>query len=135
MTLYIGDTPEQLGSCLTADAMMIDGKVVTKADYLALVTQVGLLNAQMVKMQKRSTLYLQPDGESDHDFINYILGVLDGPEQRLAQSTPNQCLREIQAEAIETLIPKCTHSTDHGVKIITESMIKYRAERIRKGDK
>ena len=34
MSLVIGDTPEQLGSCLTADAVMIDGKIAEKTDYL-----------------------------------------------------------------------------------------------------
>ena len=56
-------------------------------------------------------------------------------DDSVLKSTPAQCLREIQAEAIESLIPKCIHSTDHGVKIMTESMIKYSANRIRQGAK
>lgn len=43
MAHVIGDTPQQLAVCATADAMMIDGKIVTKADYLALVAQVETL--------------------------------------------------------------------------------------------
>lgn len=38
MSLVIGDTPEQLGSCLTADAVMIDGKI--KAERDAALAQV-----------------------------------------------------------------------------------------------
>jgi len=32
--IVIGDTPAQIGQIEAADAMMIGGKVVTKADYL-----------------------------------------------------------------------------------------------------
>lgn len=45
-------------------------------------------------MQERATLFLQPDGESESEFVNFIIGILDGPEQRLAQSTPAQCLAD-----------------------------------------
>ena len=40
MKFIIGDTSQQLAVCATADAMMIDGKIVTKADYLALAAQL-----------------------------------------------------------------------------------------------
>ena len=43
MKFIIGDTPQQLAVCATADAMMIDGKIVTKADHLALVAQLTAL--------------------------------------------------------------------------------------------
>lgn len=38
---------------------------------------------------------------------------------------------EVAAKATESLIDKCTHSSDHGVKIITESMLKYHAAQLR----
>lgn len=44
MTLVIGDTPAQLGQIEAADAMMIDGKIVTRDDYRALVAQVAELS-------------------------------------------------------------------------------------------
>lgn len=66
-----------------------------------LKAQVEQLNNLLVCMQSRACLFLQPDGEDDKDFINFVIGVLDGPEQRLAQSTPDQCLAEIKAQAVE----------------------------------
>lgn len=57
-----------------------------------LKAQVEQLNVLIIKMQERATLFLQPDGESESEFVNFIIGILDGPEQRLAQSTPAQCL-------------------------------------------
>ena len=66
-----------------------------------LKAQVEQLNVLIIKMQERATLFLQPDGESESEFVNFIIGILDGPEQRLAQSTPAQCLAEIKAQAVE----------------------------------
>jgi hypothetical protein len=43
--IIIGDTPAQLGQIEAAHAMMIDGKVVTKADYLALAAELEILAA------------------------------------------------------------------------------------------
>lgn len=40
---YVGDTPAQLGQIEAADAMMIDGKIVTRDDYRALAAQVEAL--------------------------------------------------------------------------------------------
>lgn len=34
--IKLGDTPEQLGQITAADAMMVDGKIVTRDDYRAL---------------------------------------------------------------------------------------------------
>lgn len=47
--------------------------------------------------------------------------------------TPQQCIAEIKAEAIESLLPKCIYSEDHKVEIITKDMVRYNAEKIRKG--
>jgi hypothetical protein len=100
MKLYIGDTPEQLGSYQTADAIIVGDKVVTKADYLALVAQSDLLNAHLKRMQVFAAKYITPNGRvGDAEFIEQMIYLLDGPEQRKAQATPQQCLREIQAEA------------------------------------
>ena len=63
----------------------------------ALKAQVEQLNDLLVCMQNRACLFLQPNGEDEKDFINFVIGVLDGPEQRLAQSTPAQCLAEVKA--------------------------------------
>ncbi len=38
--MNIGDSPAQLGQIEAADAMMIDGKIVTRDDYRALAAQV-----------------------------------------------------------------------------------------------
>ena len=66
----------------------------------ALKAQVEQLNDLLVCMQNRACLFLQPNGEDEKDFINFVIGVLDGPEQRLAQSTPAQCLAEVKALAV-----------------------------------
>lgn len=69
-----------------------------------LKAQVEQLNALIVKMQQRAEKFLQPDGESESNFVNFVIGVLDGPEQRFAQATPVQCLAnrdaEIKAQAV-----------------------------------
>jgi hypothetical protein len=51
--IVIGDTPEQLGQIEAADAMMIDGKIVTKADYLALAAQVEVLNQRVRELSEK----------------------------------------------------------------------------------
>lgn len=58
----------------------------------ALTAKADALNALIVAMQERAALYLQPDGEPNESFINYVLAMLDGPEQRAAQAAPAQCL-------------------------------------------
>jgi hypothetical protein len=55
------------------------------ASFCKLAAQRDALNALIVSMQERATNYLPPDGERNKDFIGFILGVLDGPEQRAAQ--------------------------------------------------
>lgn len=65
-----------------------------------LAAQVSTLNKLIVGMQERACLFLTPRGESDESFINFIIGELDGPEQRLAQSTPSQCLAERDEEVV-----------------------------------
>ena len=84
----------QVGKCDTCDLIDAEQRI------LELEAQVEQLNALIIKMQERATLFLQPDGESESKFVNFIIGILDGPEQRLAQSTPAQCLAEIKAQAV-----------------------------------
>jgi hypothetical protein len=128
MTLYIGDTPEQLGSCLTADAMMIDGKVATKDDYLALVAQVEVLRiAALNAVQTMSGGKAKADLRDAYD------------------ATPEQCLREIQANSIndaatylsESIPDKSYESVifkDRYVYLSTRYLREH-ANRIRQGEK
>lgn len=53
--------------------------------------------------------------------------------EKAIKLAPSHCLAEIRAEAVESLLPKCVLSKEHGVKIITESIVKYMAEQIRQG--
>ena len=89
MKIYIGDTPEQLGSYQTADAIIVGDKVVTKADYLALVAQVETykiaLDTVSSVVSGKTEFSLS---EINSDYLNRIL-----------KASPSQCLREIQAEA------------------------------------
>jgi hypothetical protein len=50
MNVYIGDTPEQLGRIEATSAMIVDGKVVTKVDYLTLVVLVEELRSQNAEL-------------------------------------------------------------------------------------
>lgn len=52
------------------------------------------LNSIIVSIQNAATEYLQPDGDTN-GFINRVIYLVDGPEQRAAQ----QCLLDIKAEA------------------------------------
>ena len=65
----------------------------------ALVEQVEQLSSHIVRMQNFCAQYINPRGGiGDAEFINKIIYFLDCPEQRLAQSSPNQCLAERDAE-------------------------------------
>ena len=72
-------------------------ELLAERDQMA--AKAAALDALIVAMQERATLYLQPNGEPDANFISYILTMLDGPEQRAAQADPVQYLAEIKAEA------------------------------------
>ena len=73
--------------------------VNANAERDALAAKAAALDALIVAMQERATLYLQPDGEPNANFISYIRTMLDGPEQRAAQADPVQCLANLRAEA------------------------------------
>lgn len=44
------------------------------------------LNSIILQAQAILAAYLPPDGISKHEAINYLLDILDGPEQRAAQA-------------------------------------------------
>lgn len=64
----------QVGKCDTCDLIDAEQRI------LELEAQVEQLNALIIKMQERATLFLQPDGESESEFVNFIIGIFDGPE-------------------------------------------------------
>ena len=69
----------------------------------------------------------------DADCPDPAHGTLPALESALSVMSA-QCLRQIQAEAVRSLLGKCHFSVDHGLNMITESMIKYHAERVAKGE-
>jgi hypothetical protein len=101
MNVYIGDTPEQLGSYQTADAFIVGDKVVTKTDYLALVAQVEVLRKSDGKLRALC------DELIDHLRYNKAerTNVLDGFWAKLESielpATSTQYLCEIQATYFE----------------------------------
>lgn len=111
LQIYVG---HEEGGCTDVATIKLDGyTLVSTADLRKLeqqaspfklncaTAQAAALHNLVTKMQERATLYLQPNGESDTDFISFILGMLDGPEQRVAQSVSAAiCLNNIQADAI-----------------------------------
>lgn len=86
--LIIGDTPEQLGKITAADAIIVDGKIVTKADYLALSAQVGVLKAAAQQLS-----FEIAHDPSEPEFKSF------GRLQDVMASTPTACLAQVQAEA------------------------------------
>lgn len=89
--MLIGDTPAQLGQIEAADAMMIDGKIVTRDDYLALAATVEALR------KSASDAYTQ------WNYSNDVYGAM----QHLIKAviaTPQQHLAEIRAQAIQDFI-------------------------------
>lgn len=111
LQVYVG---LEEGGCVDVATIKLDGyTLVSTAELRKLeqqanpfklncaTAQAAALNNLVTKMQERATLYLQPNGESDASFISYILGMLDGPEQRVAQSVSAAvCFNNIQADAI-----------------------------------
>lgn len=110
LQVYVG---HEEGGCTDVATIKLDGyTLVSTAELRQLelaksfklncaTAQAAALHNLVTKMQERATLYLQPNGESDADFINYILGMLNGPEQRVAQAvSASVCLNNIQADAI-----------------------------------
>ncbi len=126
MNPVIGDTPEQLGSCTTADTMMIGDKIVTKQDYLALAAQVAVMRDTGNEVYEELQQWALTESHEE-------TGRVSSAWRKARTQTPQQALAEIRAEAIESLLPKCVFSDDHKVKIITESMIKNHAANARKG--
>ena len=111
----------------------------------ALAAKAAALDALIVAMQERATLYLQPGGEPNANFISYILTMLDGPEQRAAQATPVQCLANVRADAIKKAAQKALDAaqvppaspirSDYfkaGVRCCAAALVEY-AEKVRGG--
>jgi hypothetical protein len=81
--------------------MITDNELIEQltAERDSLAAQVEQLNSHIIKMQEFCAQYITPRGGiGDAEFINKIIYFLDGPEQRLAQSSPAQCLAEIKAQ-------------------------------------
>jgi hypothetical protein len=93
--LIIGDKPAQLGQIEAADAMMIGGKIVTKADYLALAAQVEALK-DLAKFWINQAKPLHPTKQE------YDAWIALGYESKALKSTPVACLSEVRADAART---------------------------------
>ena len=91
--LIIGDKPAQLGQIEAADAMMIGGKIVTKADYLALAAQVEALK-DLAKFWINQAKPLHPTKQE------YDAWIALGYESKALKSTPAACLAQVRAEAV-----------------------------------
>jgi hypothetical protein len=111
MEIYIGDTPEQLGSYQTADASIVGDKVVTKADYLALVAQVERWKTEYIlEVRKHVRLHNKvysgeysgrmPEGMIySEDYL--IQNAVEVIEEEIGSN--RECLREIQEQALQDL--------------------------------
>ena len=112
--MNIGDTPAQLGKIEAADAMMIDGKIVTRDDYRALAAQVEMLQSVAEELR----LKLDAEQESTTELKAYIGQIVKQAKIAIRQCSrkdfyideieklddiidkaPQQHLRELRAEA------------------------------------
>lgn len=110
----------------------------------ALAAQNALLNTHFKRMQTFCGKFLAPNGcVGDAEFINQIVFLLDGPEQRAAQASPVQCLAEVRADAITTAAQKALDAAqvppecmsdyfNAGVRCCAASLVEY-AEKVRGG--
>lgn len=110
----------------------------------ALAAQNGQLNSHFKRMQAFCGKFLAPNGRVGNDeFINQIVFLLDGPEQRAAQAAPGQCLAELRADAIKgaaqraldaVQVPPAVMSDyfNAGVRCCAASLVEY-AEKVRGG--
>jgi hypothetical protein len=100
--LIIGDTPQQLGQIEGADAMMIDGKVVTKADYLALVAHVEVLKQCVTSAKAHGnilhslTLQVIQGAELNGSDLDYI------SESQVDEI--NACLAQVKVQAVSEFL-------------------------------
>jgi hypothetical protein len=91
--MIIGDTPAQLGQIEAADAMMIDGRVVTRDDYRALVAQLGELSKLHSDLTNADMVF--DDGEHS----GYLITTEQINEMEHLLSMPASCLAQVRAEA------------------------------------
>lgn len=131
---YVGNTPVQLGQIEAADAMMIDGKIVTREDYRALAAQVEALKLS------DSELHALVEDLIDHLRYNKreSTDVLETYWDRLSaiqttQISPQQHLAEIRAEAVlefVALLPQFAYDTNSDI----EKFANQYADSIRQGE-
>ncbi len=94
--MIIGDTPAQLGQIEAADAMMIDGRVVTRDDYRALVAQLGELSKLHSDLTNADMVF--DDGEHS----GYLITTEQINEMEHLLSMPAACLAQVRSDAGET---------------------------------
>lgn len=88
--MIIGDTPAQLGQIKAADAMMIEGKIVTRDDYRALAAHADALRVALSNLH---------DIAARCDSWEYFpQAALDDASDALS-ATPQHHLRQVRATA------------------------------------
>lgn len=118
-SLTMGDTPEQ-----SADAIMIDGKIVTREDVRRLQSEHDALAATVEALRKTIIEYDDCDTASQSkkacsDMI------------ALAKATPQQHLRDVRAEAVIDAV--VSHETKYGNSQFGRHLREY-AERVKAGE-
>lgn len=94
--IYIGDTPEQLGCITAADAIMIDGKVITREDVRRLQSERDSLAATVEALRKDKSGLLAYVNDAERWFNRHDPNGYVSPKREAAQ----QHLRDVRAEAI-----------------------------------
>jgi len=94
--MIIGDTPAQLGQIKAADAMMIDGKIVTRDDYRALTATVDALRDALDKIANwnecTSEFRVNFGSKGERDFYRAVAA-------KALEATPQHHLRQVRADA------------------------------------
>lgn len=94
--MIIGDTPQQLGQIEAADAMLIDGTIVTRDDYRALTARVEALHRALAALSVQAESALQED-----IFCHSALKRAQREADEVLAATPQQHLAEIRAQAVD----------------------------------
>ena len=106
--MIIGDTPAQLGQIEAADAMMIDGKIVTRDDYRAMAAQVEVLQAHRKELLDliyncaigQVAMSHVVDAESLAQSAYSITGIDAASNRKPDDTTPQHYLRQVRADAV-----------------------------------
>lgn len=102
MSLVIGDTPEQLGSCLTANAVMIDGKIITKQQVAKLMAQAEMHRDAEIMWEKTMMQAVGEDGpKSVVEAIDKIKAERDALASELREMTDQRDAFAIRLEDSE----------------------------------